>query len=567
MIQALTQDLVKKHDINPDKLKDIFQRAEEEIESIDVALVKKGLLNEAQMLEFFSDYLKLEYKQTLEHVKVPKTFVDKVPVLFARNYNLVALAEEEGTMIVACCKPLETHPIDELSDMVEMPVRPILAPRVEISTLLNKAYAAKKDILDETEQELEEQGMLEDQIEIDESTDLLNVATAAPIIKLVNTIIAQALRRRASDIHIQPYENTLVVRYRVDGVLYDSMTPSKKLLEAVIARIKVMSKMDIAERRLPQDGRATVRNGDHEVDLRVSSVPTAYGERIVIRLLDKSGKTYHLDDIGFSDTHLETFRHYINFSNGIVLLTGPTGSGKTTTLYAGITDINKPDINIMTIEDPIEYQMGGVSQIEVNEKKGLTFARGLRSLVRQDPDVIMVGEIRDLETGTIAIQSALTGHLVFSTLHTNDAPSTVTRLVDLGVEPFLVASSVICVVAQRLVRTVCNNCKQPYTPDIEELHSFDLKLDDLPNGQLWKGQGCEQCFNTGYLGRMGIHELMPINEYLKEQIVSGAAAGEMKRSQVKEHGMRTLRMDGIQKTLSGKTTLEEIARVTQRDTF
>jgi len=567
MMQLLQDKLVSTMELSEEKLQGVLEKAREESEGIDIALVRKGLLSEAEMLEFFAEELGMQYRPTLEHIKVPRDFVDNVPVLFARNYNLIGLEERDGVMVVATCRPLELHPMDELASMVGMPVEPLLVPRVEIATVLNKAYAAKKDIIDETEKELEEQGIFDDDIEIDDSTDLHNIATAAPIIKLVNTIIAQALRRRASDIHIQPYENTLAVRYRVDGVLFEAMTPTKKALDAIVARIKVMGRMDIAERRLPQDGRATVRNGDNEVDLRISSVPTAFGERVVIRLLDKSGKTYNLDDIGFSDANLKLYREYIGYSNGIVLLTGPTGSGKTTTLYAGITDINKPGVNIMTIEDPIEYQMGGVSQIEVNEKKGLTFARGLRSLVRQDPDVIMVGEIRDLDTGTIAIQSALTGHLVFSTLHTNDAPSTVTRLVDLGVEPFLVASSVICVVAQRLVRHICQECKFQYEPDHVELDPFGLKQDDLPDGRLWKGRGCESCFETGYSGRMAIHEVMPINERLKEQIVAGDAAGEIKRVQVQDYGLRTLRSDGIVKTLMGQTTLEEVARITQRDTF
>ncbi|NUQ34929.1 MAG: Flp pilus assembly complex ATPase component TadA, partial [Planctomycetaceae bacterium] len=564
MIDVLAQRLVDERSLNAEKLADVLKKAQEEAESLDNALVRKGLLNEAEMLEFFADYLGLEYHKSLEQAKVPKSFVERVPVIFARNYNLVAISEEDGLMKVACCRPLDMHPMDELASMVKTPVEPVLAPRVEISNLLNKAYAAKKDIIDETEGELEESGMLETDIEIDGSTDLLNVATAAPIIKLVNTFIAQALRRRASDIHIQPLEHKISVRYRVDGVLFEAMTPNKKLLEAIVARIKVMGKMDIAERRLPQDGRASVRNGDNEVDLRISSVPTSFGERVVIRLLDKSAKTIHLTDVGFSGRNLELFRHFIHYANGIILLTGPTGSGKTTTLHAAVTEINAPDVNIMTIEDPIEYQIAGVSQIEVNEKKGLTFARGLRSLVRQDPDIIMVGEIRDLETATIAIQSALTGHLVFSTLHTNDAPSTVTRLVDLGVEPFLVSSSVICVVAQRLLRTICKECKEEYTPTAEELRGFELEMSDLPHGHLWRGRGCEACFNSGYMGRMAIHEVMPVNEKIKEQIMAGVASGDIKRSQVQDFGLVTLRHDGVQKALQGHTTLEEVSSLTQR---
>ncbi len=567
MIESVAEKLVADNRLSADKLADVMKKAREEAEPLDAALVRRGLLSETEMLRFFSEYLGLELAMSLENRKVPAHFVAKVDVNWARNYYLCAVGEEDGVVLVATCRPLDMHPMDELAGIIGRPVRPLLAPRVEISTLLNKAYAAKKDIIDETESELAESGMLETDIDIDESTDLLNVATAAPIIKLVNTVIAQALRRRASDIHIQPYENKIAIRYRVDGVLFEAMTPSKKILDAIIARIKVMGKMDIAERRLPQDGRATVRNGDNEVDLRISSVPTAYGERVVIRLLDKSGKTYNLDDIGFTPDNLTTFRQYIQYANGIVLLTGPTGSGKTTTLYAGISDINKPDVNIMTIEDPIEYQMGGVSQIEVNEKKGLTFARGLRSLVRQDPDIIMVGEIRDIDTATIAIQSALTGHLVFSTVHTNDAPSTVTRLVDLGVEPFLVASSVICVVAQRLVRHVCKDCKHQYVPEDTDLEAFGLTRADLIDGKLWKGKGCETCFGSGYSGRMAIHEVMPINEMIKEKVMHGAAAGEIKRIMVQEYGMRTLRMDGVWKAIRGMTTLDEVARITQRDTF
>ena len=567
MIDVLAERLLKDRDINADKLADVLKKAADESEGIDSALVRKGILSESEMLEFFSGYLQLEFVESLDGVKVPKSFVENVPVIFGRNYNLVAIAEEGGVMKVACCRPMDMHPMDELAAMVGMPVEPLLAPRVEISNLLNKAFAAKKDIIDETEGELADQGMLDSDIEIDESTDLLNVATAAPIIKLVNTIIAQALRRRASDIHIQPMEHNVSVRFRVDGVLFESMTPSKKVLEAIVARIKVMGKMDIAERRLPQDGRATVRNGDNEVDLRISSVPTSFGERVVIRLLDKSSKLYEMNDVGFSDRNLEIFSTFINFSNGIILLTGPTGSGKTTTLHAAVTEINAPGVNIMTIEDPIEYQIPGVSQIEVNEKKGLTFSRGLRSLVRQDPDIIMVGEIRDIETANIAIQSALTGHLVFSTLHTNDAPSTVTRLVDIGVEPFLVASSVICVVAQRLLRTICPECKTEYVPSQEELQSFGLEMSDIPEGHLWKGRGCENCFGSGYSGRMAIHEVMPVNERLKEQIVDGSAAGDIKRSQVRDFGLSTLRSDGVLKALQGHTTLEDVARMTQRDTY
>jgi len=567
MSNALARYLIEERGVRQDKVDTMLQRSRETGEKLDTALVESGLLAESEMLEYYATQLGLPFEGDLSKYKPLPKFSEKVPVAFARNYNLVALGELNGTVRVATCRPLDLYPMDELAGLLRQPLEPVLAPRVEISELINRSYAQKTEVSDEVERELEADGMLETEFDFDEKTDILNIATAAPIIKLVNTIFSQSLRMRASDIHIQPSEHKLQIRYRVDGVLYDVMTPSKKLQDAIVARIKVMGKMDIAERRLPQDGRASVKMGDNDVDLRISTIPTNYGERVVIRLLEKSNKQFNLADIGFGKAHEDTFRTYLEYSNGIILLTGPTGSGKTTTLYAAIASINRPDINILTIEDPIEYQMPGASQVEVNEKKGLTFARALRSFVRQDPDVILVGEIRDLETAQIGIQSALTGHLVFSTLHTNDAPSTVTRLVDLGVEPFLVSSSVICVVAQRLTRRICKECKRTYVPDERELRSFDLTMADLPDGFLYQGAGCEACFKTGYTGRTGIHEIMPINETIKQQIVEKLPAGEIKRVAVQQGGLLTLRMDGIKKALAGKTTLSEIATITQRDTF
>ncbi|MCB9895220.1 MAG: Flp pilus assembly complex ATPase component TadA [Planctomycetes bacterium] len=567
MSQLLAKYLIEERGVREDKVEHLIAKTKESGEHLDAALVESGMLAETEMLEFFSNQLGLPYEPELGKYKPYPKFSEKVPVGFARNYNLVALDEVGGSVRVATCRPLDLYPMDELAGLLRKPIEPVLAPRVEISELINKSYAGNSEVSDEVERDLEADGMLDTDLEFDEKTDILNIATAAPIIKLVNTIFSQSLRMRASDIHIQPTEHKLQVRYRVDGVLYDVMTPSKKLQDAIVARIKVMGKMDIAERRLPQDGRASVKMGDAEIDLRISTVPTSYGERVVIRLLEKNNKQFHLADIGFMPDNEEMFNTYLGYSNGIILLTGPTGSGKTTTLYAAIGNINRPDINILTIEDPIEYQMPGASQVEVNEKKGLTFAKALRSFVRQDPDVILVGEIRDLETGHIAIQSALTGHLVFSTLHTNDAPSSVTRLVDLGVEPFLVSSSVICVVAQRLVRRICKECKAEYVPDERELKGFDLTMADLPEGHLWHGRGCEACFKTGFTGRTAIHEVLPISEHIKQQIVDKVAAGEIKRDAVRHGGLRTLRMDGMRKAILGQTTLEEIATITQRDTF
>ena len=567
MSQLLAKYLIEERGVREDKVEHLLAKAKESGDQLDSALVESGMLAETEMLEFFSQQLGLPYEAELGKYKPYPKFSEKVPVGFARNYNLVALDEVGGSVRVATCRPLDLYPMDELAGLLRKPIEPVLAPRVEISELINKSYAGNSEVSDEVERDLEADGMLDTDLEFDEKTDILNVATAAPIIKLVNTIVSQSLRMRASDIHIQPTEHKLQIRYRVDGVLYDVMTPSKKLQDAIVARIKVMGRMDIAERRLPQDGRASVKMGDADIDLRISTVPTSYGERVVIRLLEKNNKQFHLADIGFMPDNEEMFNTYLEYSNGIILLTGPTGSGKTTTLYAAIGNINRPDINILTIEDPIEYQMPGASQVEVNEKKGLTFAKALRSFVRQDPDVILVGEIRDLETGHIAIQSALTGHLVFSTLHTNDAPSSVTRLVDLGVEPFLVSSSVICVVAQRLVRRICKECKAEYVPDERELKGFDLSMADLPDGHLWHGRGCDACFKTGFTGRTAIHEVLPISEHIKQQIVEKVAAGEIKRDAVRQGGLRTLRMDGMRKAILGQTTLEEIATITQRDTF
>jgi general secretion pathway protein E len=402
--------------------------------------------------------------------------------------------------------------------------------------------------------------------QIDEGEDVLDVANKAPIIKLVNTILFQALKMRASDVHFHPYPDRMQVRFRIDGILYDMDPIPRKALDAIISRVKVMGKMDIAERRLPQDGRATIKIGDGEVDVRISSVPTSQGERIVMRLLDKTTKVFHLDEIGLAPRNLEMMREYSNYSHGIILVTGPTGSGKTTTLYAAMAEVDTTEKNVLTIEDPVEYSLPGVSQVQVNAKKGLTFAAGLRSFLRQDPDVMMVGEIRDLETAEVAIRAALTGHLVFSTVHTNDAPSTIQRMVDQGVEPYLVSSSLVLVIAQRLVRTICKHCHAygPITPE-EEAKLRKVGIDPAQlGGRVARGKGCDECFQSGYAGRTAIYEFMPVDENLRTQIMNGATASQMKRSAV-ERGMITLREDGRLKIVAGQTTADEVLRVTQLD--
>ena len=560
-------DLLALAGLSRDKIEDCRKVAAATGDSLDKVILAKGLLDEAVVLQVFARHLGYEFKASLDGVPVPQSFVAKVPVQFARNYNLVAVDEVDGVVKVATCSPLEAHPMDDLAAMMGCEVDPVLSPRLEITTLLGRAYRHKADGVDEALADVAEDGNiagLADQI--DEGEDVLDVANKAPIIKLVNTILFQALKMRASDVHFHPYPDRMQVRFRIDGILYDMDPIPRKALDAIISRVKVMGKMDIAERRLPQDGRATIKIGDGEVDVRISSVPTSQGERIVMRLLDKTTKVFRLEEIGLAPGNLAMMREYSNYSHGIILVTGPTGSGKTTTLYAAMAEVDTTEKNVLTIEDPVEYSLPGISQVQVNAKKGLTFAAGLRSFLRQDPDVMMVGEIRDLETAEVAIRAALTGHLVFSTVHTNDAPSTIQRMVDQGVEPYLVSSSLVLVIAQRLVRTICRHCHafNPITPE-EEAKLRKVGLDPAQlGGQVARGRGCDECFQSGYAGRTAIYEFMPVDETLRTQIMNGATATQMKRSAV-ERGMITLREDGRLKILAGQTTADEVLRVTQLD--
>jgi general secretion pathway protein E len=438
----------------------------------------------------------------------------------------------------------------------------VLSTKDAIFTAINVSYDLGRDSAEQLVQDMEENGSSIIS-EIEETADLLDDISDAPIIKLVNHIISQSVKARASDIHIEPYQDSFKVRYRVDGILYDLLSPPKWIQTTLISRIKVMAKLNIAEKRLPQDGRFDVKIGNQEIDVRVATIPISFGERVVLRLLNKSGSLLSLSELGIAPDKLEMLESLARYPNGIILVTGPTGSGKTTTLYAILSSINKPDINIITIEDPIEYQLKGISQIQVNPKIDLTFARGLRSIVRQDPDVILVGEIRDPETAEIAVQSALTGHLVFSTLHTNDSAGAITRLVDIGVEPFLISSSVLAVAAQRLVRTLCSDCKQPYAPDDATLKSIGITMDQFQTSTIFKAKGCENCLDTGYKGRTSIFEIMLLDSQLKSIILKTYDSNQIKNEALKLN-MVTLRMDGIQKVLSGISTIEEILRVTQK---
>jgi len=537
-------------------------------ESIDRILLQRGILDEPTLLQVYAKHLGYEFRESLEGTRVPTRFVDAIPVQFVRNYNLIPLEQGEDRVVkVATCAPLDPHPMDDLSAMLGCEVDAVLAPRLEITALIARAYRHKADGIDEALDAVAEDGDIGSMAaEIDEAEDVLNVSNNAPIIKLVSTVLFQALKMRASDVHFQPYADRMQVRFRIDGILYDMDSIPRRVQDAIISRVKVMGKMDIAERRLPQDGRATIRLGDGEVDVRISSIPTSDGERIVLRLLDKSAKLYSLDEIGLTEENQETIENYLDYNHGIILVTGPTGSGKTTTLYASMSKIDTSQKNVLTIEDPVEYALAGVSQVQVNTKKGLTFARGLRSFLRQDPDVMMVGEIRDLETAEVAIRAALTGHLVFSTVHTNDSASTITRMVDQGVEPYLVSSSIVLIIAQRLVRTICRHCRQEVDISDEwkaKLAKVGMDLKRL-DGKVSVGAGCEECYHSGYSGRTAIYEIMPVDEELRTQIMEGSSATDMKRSAV-TRGLVTLREDGRRKIESGQTTPDEVLRVTQLD--
>ncbi|MGC6488693.1 MAG: GspE/PulE family protein [Planctomycetota bacterium] len=564
----LRQRLLTQAGLTDAQIQEALQEEREGDQQLDQVLVQKGFLQEKACLELFGEVLGIDYVDSLEGVNVPDAFIQDVPVQFARTHALVAIdADEEQDLVrVVTHRPLDVQPMDDLATMMGCEVEAVLARRSEINNLINRAYRHKADGVDEALQDVKETDIVSIAENIEESEDLLD-ANKAPVIKLVNMLLFQALKLRASDIHLQPFGDRLQVRMRIDGVLYDMESIPRRAQEAIVSRVKVMGKMDIAERRLPQDGRASIRIGDGDVDVRISTVPVAGGERIVFRILDKTTKVYALDDIGLEEDAERTIRRYINYSHGVIFVTGPTGSGKTTTLYACLDAINAPELNILTIEDPVEYNLDGISQVQVNTKKGLTFAAGLRSFLRQDPDVMMVGEVRDNETADIAIRAALTGHLVFSTVHTNDSASTVTRLIDIGVEPYLVSSSLLCVIAQRLLRTVCPNCKEPVTPNEQQrfyLEDLQLSPDQLTDGKLWVGKGCDECFRSGFAGRTAIYEVMPIDTHVQEQIIHKATASEIKRGAL-ERGLRTLRMDGINKLMNGMTTPEEVLRVTQLD--
>jgi len=535
---------------------------------LDEALLRCPYFTEEAVLKLFAAAFGQEYVAEISPADVPPEFIQAVPATYAQHHYLIGTKceDDDGQIKVVLSKPFDAEVLDNVSKMVGKPVRSALATRTSITAAIDVAYEQRTTVIEEVVEELDAQNIDQIADEVAASDDLLDVVNRPPVIRLVNDILFRALQLRASDIHVHPYETKIQIRYRIDGILYDMLSLNRNVLPLVISRIKVMAGMDIAERRMPQDGRCSVRLGQREIDLRISTVPTSYGERAVLRLLDKSTGLFTLDELGLWEDDLKRFDALLNRAHGVIFVTGPTGSGKSTTLYASLNRINASEKNIMTIEDPIEYQLEGISQMQVATKKGVTFVNALRHVLRQDPDVIMVGEVRDIETARMVIQSSLTGHLVFSTLHTNDSAGAVTRLLDLGVEPYLVSSSLIAIMAQRLVRKICPDCRQLYEPSRRELSELGLlgAAAGGANQQFYVGAGCDKCFQTGYRGRTGIYELLLVNEEIQDLIYKRESAGTIKKAAL-AGGLQTLRMDGARKVLRGITTVSEVLRVTQAD--
>nr|WP_306819278.1 type II secretion system ATPase GspE [Leptospira sp. id769339] len=521
-------------------------------------LQKKGIAGEVDVLKAMARLYKMEFREKLEFKGMEEVY-DRIPLKLIQKSKIVPFELNKKNVKVAVSDPTDLHPMDDVRTALrEFKVEFILAPEPEVMRLIHSQFdntsAAAKDMLNEMEGSFSELAEGFDNETIDLSDD-------APIIKMVNVILSQAVNERASDIHVEPYEKSLVVRYRIDGILHNVLTPPKSYHAGITSRIKIMSNLNIAENRLPQDGRIKLRLAGKDVDIRVSTIPCQFGERIVMRLLNKTDQKYSLETMGFYPELIKTLRTLIYEPHGIILVTGPTGSGKSTTLYSALTELNTEERNIITCEDPVEYQIDGVSQMQMQEKIGLTFATGLRAILRQDPDVIMVGEIRDEETARIAIQASLTGHLVFSTLHTNDAASAATRLVDMGIEPYLITSTVLGFMAQRLVRTICKECKTSYKPTPQELESIGISKKDLKGGVLYKGKGCSHCMNTGFKGRTGVYELLIIDSKIKNAILAGSDTNRINDVAL-ESGFATMRDYGIRKVLDGITTPDEVLRVT-----
>ena len=540
----LGEMLIERRLISQEDLDKALELQKERGDKLGKTLVDLGFIAMRDVLAALSDQLSLPLV-TIDGPPAVSAETDALSPRFLRQFRVLPIGREDHTLTLAMADPLDFETLSSVRNFTGLKINPVLAPEQEILDAIDKYYGESA----RAETEFEDAGLASEDLE-----QLRDMASEAPVIRLVNAIVAQAVEKRASDIHIEPFEKEFRVRYRIDGVLYNQEAPPREMKAAMISRVKLMAKLNIAERRLPQDGRIKIKTLGREVDLRVSTLPTLYGESVVMRILDRSATDfYDLAKLGFDDNMLARMEHYTSLPHGIFLVTGPTGSGKSTTLYSALKRVNQSDKKVITIEDPVEYQMDGINQIHVNIQIGLTFASGLRHIVRQDPDVIMVGEIRDRETADIAIRSSLTGHFVYSTLHTNDAPSAITRLTDMGVENYLITSSLVSVLAQRLVRVICKDCRQTdgyrIAPDGQSI-------------QAYRGAGCERCFGSGYSGRLGIFELMELNDEIRRLIMKNSDAIDITNA-ARRNGMLSLREDGWNKVANGVTTADEVMRVTQ----
>ncbi|MBI2897098.1 MAG: type II secretion system ATPase GspE [Deltaproteobacteria bacterium] len=571
----LGEILVRRGALTEERLGEALKVAAEKGGNLQDVIVQTHAAEERDVLIALAAEFDLDLLDTIDDKSVPPEVVSAIPINFAKARRLLPVKiDADGAVVMAISDPLDTFAIDDVRAMLGREIVPVLASGEEIIGAINRIYERKADADELDELQKEEDGEL--------GTDILDSTDEAPIIRWVNGLFFQAARERASDIHIEPSATDVVVRYRIDGVLKEVRHAPRGFLANILARVKIMASLNIAEKRLPQDGRIGLKIAGRNIDVRVSTIPTSLGERVVMRLLDKTSVLLDLTDLGFEEEQLHVMDSYIRRPHGIILVTGPTGSGKTTTLYACITRINTPDKNILTVEDPVEYDIKGISQMQVNPKINLTFASGLRAFLRQDPDVILVGEIRDPETAAIAITASQTGHLVLSTVHTNDAAGAVTRLVEMDVQPFLLASTLMCVLAQRLVRVLCESCKQPYEPLDAELG--ELGIGAHGNGQrlagaftlgesgvwsgirptLYRAAGCPACLNSGYRGRVAIYELLPVTDEIRQLILRSSDSNTIKRAGM-EHGMETLRDAGARKVLGGVTSADEVMRVTRED--
>jgi general secretion pathway protein E len=564
--RPLGQILVAQFGLSQEKLEEALASQAEKGLRLGELLIGLKALTEEQVARALSLQLDIEYLDGIVGDEIDPPLLQLVPINFAKQARMLPLRREHDTVVVAVADPLDTAVLDHARMLLGCEVSPRLARASTIIDAINTVYDRNlneaEQVVDEMEAELE---VAEQSLE--EAQDLLDTGDEAPIIRLVNSLLFRAAKERASDIHIEPMERELAVRFRIDGVLHSVIKPPRRYQNAIISRVKIMAQLNIAEKRLPQDGRIKIKLAGRDIDIRVSTIPTIHGESIVMRLLDKNATLLDLAEIGMGEAIVARVDELIHRSHGILLVTGPTGSGKTTTLYGALSRINTPEVKILTVEDPVEYQLKGINQMPINQKIGLTFASGLRSFLRQDPDVIMVGEIRDKETAEIAIQASLTGHLVFSTVHTNDSPGAITRLVEMGVEPFLVASSLMGVLAQRLVRRVCRDCREEYRPTDEEIAKLGMSRDRfraLGGETAWRAVGCATCGKNGYRGRTGIYELLIIDDDIRQLVLKNVDSSTIKRRAM-EKGMLSLLDDGALKVVQGETTIAEVLSVTQED--